>query len=191
VTPRSARGSAWLLAGATAVLPAASPADDGGPHRCLARWQGPAEGCDLREVVSAEGLGASERKAARQASRNLERAAEAQRYARAAALPTGAREQLIATTGECAALAGASLAVTCFPEAHLSEDRYCSLELGADPCDLSQGFLVQGKAWSAGEGSRERICGEPGEEFLQLPPGEAACRAACWSQGRLRCGSAE
>jgi len=192
--PRRSRAGCWpwlVVLCAAAASPSEVPADDGAPCRCMARWQGPVEGCDLREVVSAEGLGPSERGATRQVRRNLGKAASAQRLAKAASLPPGAREQFLATTGACEAVAAERANVTCFPEEHLALDRFCSLDLADDPCSLSEGFIVQGKAWSTGEDARARICGEIDPATLLGDPVQANCRARCWSQGRLRCGSAE
>ncbi|MFH1464954.1 MAG: hypothetical protein ABIO70_11275 [Pseudomonadota bacterium] len=173
------------------VLLPAAPGEAGDvPSRCIARWQGPVPGCGLRDPVSTEGLGSSERGAERQARHNLAMAVAAARVAKAASLPPGARELMIAESAGCARTAPDTAKVTCFPEPLLRTVRYCSLELTGGDCAVSEGFTLDGRAWKAGERAREDICGIPEEDPLQVEAAEAVCRAACWGQARLKCGSA-
>jgi len=182
-----------VIAGLVA-LPAAPGEAGDVPSRCIARWEGPVEGCGLRDPVSTEGLGSSERGAERQARRNLAMAIAAARVAKAATLPPGARELFVAESVDCASIASPAAKVTCFPEPLLRTVRYCSLELPGGDCAISEGFTLDGRAWKTGERVREEICGQPEEDPLEVQldvdMAGAVCRAACWGQARLRCGSA-
>jgi len=176
------------------LLPAGSTlGSDRVPTRCVARWQGPGEGCSLNDAVSAEALGASERAASKQALRNLAAAAEAARIHKAASLPPGARSLFLDSSEQCGEVTDRAI-VTCFPEPHLRSARYCWLELELDLCRASQGFFLESKAWVHGEQTRREICGEPPDDaFGDEPVSErdAACLNNCWQQGKLSCGAAK
>lgn len=180
----------WTVFAGLALWPAAPGEAGDVPSRCIARWEGPIEGCGLRDPVSTEGLGASARQAERQARRNLAVAVEAARVARVASLPPGAREQMAAESEGCARIAPEAATVTCFPEPLLRAVRYCILEPSPEGCPRAEGFTLDGRAWKAGEDAREEFCGLPGVDPLQAVSAEAACRAMCWGQARLKCGSA-
>ncbi len=181
----------WLLAGLSCLL--ALPVAASEPARCVARWQGPAEGCALQEPVTAEALGANEKSATKKALRNLEHAIQAARAKKAAILPAGARTLFLSDSEQCTDLAAEQAVTSCFPEPHLRGARYCWLELELDLCRQSQGFFVEGRAWTWAELQRAAICGEPPETpFADGEPvdaQQATCQAECWTAGRLSCGA--
>jgi hypothetical protein len=182
-----------LAVGALALLPPALQASDREPSRCIARWQGPGQGCTLVQAITAEGLGGSERTARKAALRNLAMAAEAARIHKASTLPAGARALFLDASGSCGEAAVESAITTCFPEPHLRNARYCWLEIELDLCSQSQGFFLDTKAWYRGEETRGKICGElPDDPFGDDTVDErsAACQSACWQQGKLSCGAA-
>lgn len=188
------RRAVWLTAVVLVVLPSApTQGSDREPSRCMARWQGPGDGCSLVEAISAEALGASEPAARRQALKNLATAAEAARVHKAVSLPPGARSLFLDASRSCDEVAQSAV-ITCFPEPHLRSARYCWLELELDLCGKSQGFFLASKAWVQGEQTRREICGEPpsdpfGDDEVELR--SAACQDACWQQGRLSCGASK
>ncbi len=185
-----ARRTAITLLGVLAILPApGAQAADKVPTRCAARYQGPSEGCGLQQAVRAEGLGRTEAAAARQALRNLAAAAVAARTAQAALLPAGASALFLADSGSCEQRATELAVVTCFPEPHLRDARYCWMEVEDDFCGLSQGFFLDTRAWVSGEQGRARICTERADQEQPLSAHEASCVAACWSDSSLRCGA--
>lgn len=184
----------WILLGGVFLMraPAVRGADRE-PTRCIARWQGPGPGCTLQDAVSAEALGVSERAALKQVLKNLSVAAEAARVHKAAGLPPGARSLFLDSSESCGETAVEGAVTTCFPEPHLRTARYCWLEIELDLCNMSQGFFLDTKPWVDGESSRSTICGEVPDDPFGEDPVElrsAACQAACWQQGTLRCGAA-
>jgi hypothetical protein len=190
-SPGPARIAPWLLIAAVLLPSPATLGSDRQPTRCVARWQGPVEGCALHEAVTTEGLGASERAARKRALANLAAATESAWVQKAASLPDGARVVFLEASRSCGEVEERAV-FSCFPEPHLSSARYCWLQIEEDPCGQSQGFFLAGKAWSNGEQVRREICGETPERPFEedaISSRDAACRASCWQRGKLNCGA--
>ncbi len=183
----------WVVLGLLLLPAQGALGGDREPSRCVARWQGPVEGCSLNEPVTAEALGASEKSATKKAMLNLAVAVQAARVQKATTLPAGARSLFLSGSEACAEVVTEQAVTSCFPEAHLRGARYCWLELELDLCRQSQGFFVEGRAWTYAETQRESICGEPSDEPYE--DGEpvdsqlATCQAECWNARKLSCGA--
>jgi len=183
----------WLAIFALAMLPpSVSLGSDREPARCVARWQGPGEGCALQEAVSAEALGSTEKAGRKQVLKNLAAAVESARIHKAATLPAGARSLFLDASQSCDEVTESAI-ITCFPEPHLRSARYCWFEVDMDLCGQSQGFFLASRAWVQGEQTRAEICGQlPDDPFTEDTVDErsAGCQARCWQQGKLSCGAA-
>lgn len=161
------------------------------PTRCIARWHRPVEDCRLQEPISVEAVGRDESNARELAMDHLLTAMEATRESHALGAPNIMRAVVMNATRACEERLVEEAVVTCFPEPHLRDARYCRVALPAAQCGSNNGFAIEGRAWRDGERARADLCGNLVEEldYGQTDPQAAkACEAQCWQNSHLECG---
>ncbi len=185
----------WPAIALVALVSSGYPAEADGssptPTRCIARWNRPAEDCRIQEPVSVEAVGRDEESARELAMDRLVTAMDALRASHALGAPNIMRAVVLNATRACEEHLLQEAIVTCFPEPHLRDARYCHLQLPVATCGASQGFSVAGRAWRDGERARDELCGTLVQEIDYLgddPQAAKACEAECWQSSHLECG---
>jgi hypothetical protein len=161
------------------------------PTRCIARWHQPVEDCRLQEPIRVEALGRDEGLARELAMDRLLTAMEALRESHALGAPDIMRAVVMNATRGCEEHLVEEAVVTCFPEPHLREARYCKLALPVAQCGSGHGYAVEGRAWRDGERARADLCGNLAQDLDYLaedPQAVKACESQCWQTSRLECG---
>ena len=177
----------FITSGTTHVAESASPT----PTRCIARWHQPAEDCRLAEPIRVEALGRDEGQARELAMERLLTAMEATRDSHALGAPNIMRAVVMNATRACEEHIAEEAVVTCFPEPHLRQARYCKLALPVAQCGSGHGFAVEGRPWRDGERARADLCGGLADGLSYLaddPQAVKACESQCWQTSRLECG---
>jgi hypothetical protein len=177
----------FISSGTAHVAESASPT----PTRCIARWHQPVEDCRLQEPLRVEALGRDEAQARGLAMDRLVTAMDAMRESHALGAPNIMRAVVMNATRACEDHLAAEAVVTCFPEPHLRDARYCRVALPVAQCGSGNGFAVEGRAWRDGERARADLCGSMAEGLDYLaedPQAVKACESQCWQTSRLECG---
>jgi len=177
----------FISSGTAHVAESSSPT----PTRCIARWHRPAEDCRLQEPIRVEALGRDEGQARELAMDRLVTAMDATRESHALGAPNIMRAVVMNATRACDEHLAEEAVVTCFPEPHLRDARYCKLALPVAQCGSGHGFAVEGRPWRDGERARADLCSNLAEglDYLQDDPQAVkACEAQCWQTSHLECG---
>ncbi len=161
------------------------------PTRCIARWHRPVEDCRLQEPLNVEAVGRDEGTARELAMDRLITAMSATRESHTLGAPNIMRAVVMNATRACEERMVEEAVVTCFPEPHLRDARYCRVALPVAQCGSGHGFAVEGRAWRDGERARADLCSGLATDLEYLasdPQAAKACEAQCWQTSHLECG---
>ena len=161
------------------------------PTRCIARWHRPVEDCRLQEPISVEAVGRDEGTARELAMDRILAAMDAMRESHTLGAPNIMRAVVLNATRACEERLQEEAVVTCFPEPHLRDARYCRVALPVAQCGSGHGFAVEGRAWRDGERARADLCAGLAADLDYLstdPQAAKACEAQCWQTSHLECG---
>jgi hypothetical protein len=160
-----------------------------GATRCVARWEGPVDGCPLVEVLRVEGAAPGPRAAERAARGALESAVKLYVTAYKQRYPQIDPKRF----AQCGAVVRASAFVDCFPDPGLGKlEALCFAELADPECWDGRVLTVEGTGWTLVQEGRSEMCRAVDQQvvqqdFLDRDVMRSWCAASCAADTRVRC----